>query len=300
MMMAKKADRSAWASGLKLKFMNSSSAPVLYHVGCRTSFDPELQKLARITVDLLNTAGIDFMVAGSDESCCGGRAYEMGYQGELIKFAEHNIQNWKSNNIKTVVTACSDCFAAFKVDYYKLGFDHPVEILHITQFLERLLEEGKLKPKAEVPLTVAYHDPCHLGRKSEPSIRWSGVERKVMGQLVLHSPIKEYRRGTYGIYESPRSVLKSIPGLKLVEMERIKEYAWCCGAGGGVIEAFPDFALWSAQERIVEAKAAGARALVTACPWCERNFNDALKSNGKDFGVYDILEIVANSCIGGK
>jgi len=300
MMLGKKADRGAWAEGLGIKHILTDPAPVLFHAGCRISYDEELQKLARTAASLLKLAGVDFAIAGPDETCCGGRAYEMGYQSELIKFAEHNLEMWKSNGVKTVVTACSDCYTAFKVDYYKMGYDYDVEILHITQYLERLLDEGKLKPIRAVPLTVTYHDPCHLGRKSEPHIRWQGVERKTMGQLVLHSPIKEYRRGTYGVYETPRNVLRSIPGLKLVEMERIKEYAWCCGAGGGVLEAYPDFAVWSALERIAEAKASGATALVTACPWCERNFNDALSETDDSFGIYDVVEIVAQACEGGS
>ena len=93
-----------------------------------------------------------------------------------------------------------------------------------------------------------------------------------------------------GLYDQPRDIIKSIPGVELVEMERIKEYAWCCGAGGGVKEAYPDFNTFTAQERIEEAKATGAEALVTACPWCERNFLDTL--NGDKMKVYDIVELV--------
>jgi Fe-S oxidoreductase len=90
-------------------------------------------------------------------------------------------------------------------------------------------------------------------------------------------------------------VLRSIPGLKLIEMERIKEYAWCCGAGGGVMEGYPDFALWTALERIEEAKATGAEAIVTACPWCERNLTDAIKRSGDKMKVYDVVELVGMS-----
>ncbi len=90
----------------------------------------------------------------------------------------------------------------------------------------------------------------------------------------------------------PRNVLKSISGLELVEMERIREYAWCCGAGGGVMEAYPDFSIWTAGERIAEAKSTGAEAMVTACPWCERNFIDTVKTNKERLKVYDIVELV--------
>jgi Fe-S oxidoreductase len=114
----------------------------------------------------------------------------------------------------------------------------------------------------DVPMKVTYHDPCHLGRHLSP-----------------------------GVYEPPRSILKSLPGIELVEMDRNRENAWCCGAGSGVKEANSNLALWTANERLKEAKAAGAEALVTNCPWCERNFKDAIKEYGGEMEIYDIAEI---------
>ena len=95
-----------------------------------------------------------------------------------------------------------------------------------------------------------------------------------------------------GVYEPPREILRRIPGLELVEMYRIKEYAWCCGAGGGVVDAYPDFSIWTAKERIEEAKCTGAEAIVSACPWCERNFIDAINAKDEKMKVYDIVELV--------
>jgi len=293
-----KSERGRWAEGLNVKDITRDTAEVVFHAGCRFSFDEDLWKIARGAVTLLQRAGVDVGIAGSEETCCGGRAYEMGYQGELIKYAEHNIDTWRAAGAKTVVTACADGYNAFKVLYDKVGMTPNVEVLHITQYLERLIQEGRLKLTKAIPITVTYHDPCHLGRKAEPHIRWQGVERKEYGQLVLHDPIKIFRRGTYGVYEPPRNVLRRIPGLRLVEMERIKEYAWCCGAGGGVKEAYPDFAIGTAQERIEEAKATGASALVTACPWCERNFIDAISQSGDSIKVYDVVELVQQACDG--
>jgi Fe-S oxidoreductase len=108
----------------------------------------------------------------------------------------------------------------------------------------------------------------------------------------VYEPRKPRYNGAFGVYDTPRAVLRSIPGLELVEMERIREYAWCCGAGGAVREAYPDFSLWTAGERIKEAESTGAEALVTACPWCERNFGDAVKANSGTMKVYDIIELV--------
>ena len=204
---------------------------------------------------------------------------------------DHNIEAWGNAGVKTVVTACSDCYTAFKVWYSRFGHNE-FEILHITEYLARMIKEGKIKFTKEVPMTVTYHDPCHLGRLSEPWVPWEGKEKKVLGQLVLQDPPKTWRRGENGVYEPPRDILKSIPGIKLVEMPRIKEYAWCCGSGGGVKEAYPDFATWTAGERIDEAKSTGAEAIVTACPWCERNFIDTISERGEKMKVYDIIELL--------
>jgi Fe-S oxidoreductase len=141
-------------------------------------------------------------------------------------------------------------------------------------------------------MTVTYHDPCHLGRLAEPWIHWKGKEIKVMGQMICHEPPKQYRRGVNGVYDIPREILKSIPGLELVEMYRNRESAWCCGGGGGVREAYPEFANWTAMERIREAKAVGAKALVTACGWCRRQFMDGMEKSADKIEVYDIVELV--------
>ena len=293
MMQQLKAERGKWAKGLKVKDLTKETAEVLYHAGCRYSFDQELWPVVRGAVNLLKKARVDVGIMGKEEACCGGRAYEMGYQGELTKYAEHNAEMWRTAGVKTVVTSCSDCYQAFKVLYDKIGKKPAgIEVLHITEYLDRLIKEDKLKLTREVPLTVTYHDPCHLGRLAEPWLHWEGVERKILGQLTIQEPPKEWRRGAKGIYDPPRSIISSIPGIELVEMDRIREYAWCCGAGGGVKEGYPDFATWAAGERINEAKATGAEAIVTACGWCERNFNDAIKENGYKIKVIDIAELV--------
>ena len=157
------------------------------------------------------------------------------------------------------------------------------EVLHTVEFFDRLIKQGKIKLTKAVPMTVTYHDPCHLGRQGEPYVPWKGKEKKIFNQIVVYEPRKPSYNGAWGVYEPPRDVLKSIPGLELVEMERIKEYAWCCGAGGGVKEAYPEFSAWTATERIEEAKSTGAEAIVSACPWCERNFIDAIKTDGAGY-----------------
>ena len=291
MMMRPKADRGKWSEGLDVKDLTKESAEVVFHGGCQIGFDEELGKIGRITLTLLKNAGTDIGIfPGKDENCCGGKAHEMGYLGELIKYAESNIEAWANAGVKTVVTACSDCYYTFKNLYPRVG--SRFEVLHTVEFIDRLVKEGKIKLSKSIPLTVTYHDPCHLGRLGEQCVPWEGEEKKILGQVIIHEPPKSTNYGANGVYEPPRDILNGIPGLKLVEMERIREYAWCCGAGGGVREGYPDFSSWTAKERIEEAKSTGAQAIVSACPWCERNFIDAVSENGGKMKVYDVVELV--------
>jgi Fe-S oxidoreductase len=263
---------------------------VAFFAGCRYSYDQELWKIPRAALNVFTRAGVDIGILGTDESCCGGRAYQMGYREEFAKIARKNIETFERAGIKTLVTSCSDCYHAFKRLYPPLG--SKVEVLHSVELLDRLIKQSKLKLGRSVPLTVTYHDPCHLGRQGEPYVSWNGKEKKIFNQVVAYDPPKPRYNGAWGIYDPPREVLKSIPGLKLVEMERIREYAWCCGAGGGCSEAFPEFAAWTAGERIEEAGTTGAQALVTACPGCERSFLNAAGAGGQKMKVMDVVELV--------
>jgi len=269
MMLKPKADRGKWAEGLDIKNITKEPAEVVFHAGCHLCYDEELCKVARIAVTMLKKAGVDVGIMGQDEICCGARVYDMGYRGEFTKYATSNIESWATAHVKTVVTACSDGYYAIKRLYPELGSN--VEVLHIVELIERLIKEDKITFTKPIPMTVTYHDPCHLGRRSNVY---------VPGKAIM------------GVYEPPREILRSIPGLELVEMYRIKEYAWCCGAGGGVVDAYPDFSIWTAKERIEEAKYTGAEAIVSACPWCERNFIDAIDARHEKMKVYDIIELV--------
>jgi Fe-S oxidoreductase len=282
--------RGQWAEGIEVKNITKDRSGVIYHAGCRTCSRKTMWKVARATVVLLQKAGVDVGIALEHESCCGGRAYQMGYKEDFLRQAKHNMEQFRKSGAAILVTGCSDCYHAFKVLYDKFGMKGDLEVLHTTEYLDRLIKADKIKPTNKLPIRVTYHDPCHLGRLGEPYIHWEGKE--VPGHIRIFDPPKEYRRGTYGVYEPPRDILRSIPGLKLIEMDRIKEYAWCCGAGGGVKETNPEFALWAAKERIGEAEATGAEAVVTACPGCEQSLKDAIKDNGSMLKVYDIVELL--------
>jgi Fe-S oxidoreductase len=283
-------NRGEWAAGLNLKDATKEKVDVLFHVGCLTSYDRKMQKLAKATAKILQKAGVDFGIAGDSEQCCGGRAYQMGYKEDFLRQAKKNMALIKNAGVKTVVTACADGYQAFKVLYDKHGMKGDLQVLHISECIDNLVKDGRLKLGKKVDVSVTYHDPCRLGRLGEPWTHWEG--QKIPGDRFVFDPPKVYRKGTHGIYEPPRRVLKNIPGLKLTEMNRIKEYSWCCGSGGGVSESNPEFAKWTAMERIEEAASTGAEAIISACPWCEQTFTEAVQQSGSSLKVYDIVELV--------
>jgi len=216
----------------------------------------------------------------------------MGYKEDFLRQAKRNMALFQKSGAEILVTGCADGYHAFKTLYDKYGVKNGLEVLHTTEYLDRLIKEGRLKPTRKVAMRVTYHDPCHLGRLGEPYLHWPQEQVPVKTNILAP---KELRRGTYGIYEPPRDVIRSIPGLKFVEMDRIKEYTWCCGSGGGVNDSNPGFARWTAEERINEAESTGAEAIVTACPWCEKNFKDAIKENGSKIKIYDVVELLAKA-----
>ena len=239
------AKRGEWAEGLGLKDCTKEKVDVVFHVGCQTSFNKNMWHLAQTTAKLLQNAGVNFGVAGENETCCGGRAYQMGYRDDFLAQAKKNMEMIKKSGANTLITGCADGYQAFKVLYDQYGFKGDLEVLHVTEYLDRLIKENKLTLTKPVDMVVTYHDPCHLGRMGEHYIHWEG--REVIDEIRTLDPPREYRRGTYGVYEAPRDLLRSIPGLKPVEMDRIKEYAWCCGSGGGVSESNPEFSMWTAR-----------------------------------------------------
>ena len=281
--------RGQWSRGLNLKDIAESKAKVLYYPGCNYSYDPKLQGIPRLTAKILNKAGVDFGILGEREMCCGTLALQAGDRKSFTTLAETNINTFHRLGIDKIITSCPICYSTFKVDYKRYGWETKFEVLHSTEFLAQLLEEGILKLNKKVPLVATYHDPCHLGRLGEAYKEWKG-KRVKHGRY--EPPTKELRQGTYGIYEPPRTLLNKIKGLKLVEMERSKEYSFCCGAGGGVREVYPDFSLATAKERIGEAVATGAEALITSCPWCESNFEKATQHGNMEIKLYSLLDLI--------
>ena len=279
----KKANRAAWLGDLKVK--NAlDGAEVIFFPGCRYSYDEKLFADAQGALKIVMATGADVGVMGDADMCCAGRAYQQGFYDEFNAQAEANIKAIEKTGAKLIVTPCADCYHAFKRLYPKLGLK--VEVLHITEFIDKALADGTLKLSKKLGYTVTYHDPCHLGRQGDPYVAWNGQEKKIRNQIHTWDPPRPRYIGAHGIYEAPRNVIKAT-GCTLVEMERIMEYSWCCGAGSGCSVHSPELSSYTANERIEEAKATGAAIIATACPWCKANFENA---GGME--VKDILELV--------
>ncbi|MFX1449413.1 MAG: (Fe-S)-binding protein [Promethearchaeota archaeon] len=244
------------------------NAELAYFVGCTSAYREK--ELAKNTVEILNKTNTPFRILGSDEICCGSPLLRTGMQKQAIELAKSNVEAIEKAGIKKLIFSCAGCYRTILVDYPELlGKKLNFEVEHITQFLDRLIKEGKIKLK-ELNKTVTYHDPCHIGR---------GI-------------MSDSRPRRKGLYKQPRKILEAIPGLKFVEMVRNKENAWCCGAGGGVKAAFKDMALETAIDRINEAVDTGADILVSSCPFCQRNLMDAIKESGAKIEFKDIVELV--------
>jgi len=267
----------------------AAKADVLYFAGCMASYsNPEI---AQATVKILAGTGTKFMLM-ADEWCCGNILYSVGMYDEAKELAKRNVKMVRDSGAKTLLVSCAEGYRMWKVDYPKmlgikteeLGF----KVVHLTELVDELRKKGVLKLNKPVDARLTYHDSCSISRLSEPWKPYSGT-RGLWGAV---SPKLERRRGTGGIYMQPREALKSIPGLELVEMIRIRENAFCCGAGRGTTYAFPDLANWSAEQRLKEVKEVGAEALVSTCPWCKDNFTKAAKRTGQALKVYDFSEII--------
>jgi len=166
------------------------------------------------------------------------------------------------------------------------------QVVHATEFLAGLIATEKLPLPRPVERKVTYHDPCYLGRQSEPPLAWEGEYRKTHGCMTYTDPLREINRGVRGVFDDPRSILRAIEGLDFVEMARIREYAFCCGGGGGVPQAHPELARKTALHRLEEAADAGAECLVTACHHCRANFAQAQRLESGALPVVDVIDLV--------
>ncbi|MBP2625731.1 MAG: hdrD 4 [Firmicutes bacterium] len=267
----------------------ADKADVVYFVGCSSAYaNPEI---AQATAKIFNAAGTSFMLM-KDEKCCGNTVYSVGMYDEAKKIAQENIAAVKATGAKTLVTSCAECYRMWKVDYPKLldisteelGF----EVIHLIEFADKAVAEGKLKLTKPVDMRFTYHDACSVSRLCDPWKPYKG-ERGWMGMIY---PGLLRRRGRHGLYKQSRNLLNAIPGAEFVELIRVRENSFCCGGGRGTKEAFPEFAQFAANHRMEEVKAVGAEVLVSACPWCKNNFAQSAKAGDENIKVMDIAEII--------
>ncbi len=260
-------ERFAW---LPENYVDDSDADTALFVGCGAYTHPEI---ALAAVKILKAGGVKFKLLYEDEWCCGASLWRGGLVDEAEKLILRNAETFHAHGIKTVITACAECFGAFRGIYPRFC-DMDVEILHISQVALSLLQQGAIHLKAaEKPMRVCYHDPCMLGRLSEPYIHWEG-EIKPFG---LHVPEKQWRRGEKGVYFEPRELIKAIDGLEMVEMSRNLEDAYCCAFHSR--DTDPDMSAFAASERRREAESAGAEMLISCCPFCHEALDgEALRS----------------------
>ncbi|MFB0561000.1 MAG: (Fe-S)-binding protein [Candidatus Lokiarchaeia archaeon] len=234
------------------------TADTLLYFGCVTAY--RFGETGKAIVELLKKAGYDFTIT-PDEGCCGMHPYWDGETKLTSDIANENVEIFKKTGAKKIVTACAGCYSTFKNAYPELVDNFNLEVVHFSELLLELIKNGKLKLRETKPMKVTYHDPCHLGRHAE-------------------------------VYDAPREVIKSIPGVELIEMEHSREDSQCCGGGGGYFTAFPENAVEIAEKRVREAEETGADALVTTCPLCKTNLDLAIKRLDSNLELYDLADLV--------
>lgn len=255
--------RLIWSDNLpeRPSQLEARQAEVLYFVGCVGALYPQTYGVPQSFVQILGQAGVDYTVLGGNEWCCGYPVYGAGMKDRLVELAEHNCTRLAESKAKVLVTSCPSCYYTWHHLYPEvLGRPVPVEVLHSTQFLARLIDGGQLE-LGPVEDVVTYHDPCDLGRKS-------------------------------GIYDEPRRVLQSIPGLTFREMVQHGPASLCCGGGGDIAMYATDVVDEVAQRRMQQAQAVEARYIVSACQQCKRTLTTGARKARIRIRPIDITELV--------
>jgi Fe-S oxidoreductase len=255
-----RAKRADWAKGLDVKAF-SDDMEILYFPGCYLCYDPRLKKVAAATANILKKAGVEFGILGTQENCCGESIRKTGNEDTFKHLAKENIKAFIDNGVKKILVSSPHCYHTFKNEYPEFMVNF--EVVHMSQYLLELINEGRLQLTKDYGKKITYHDPCYLGRHN-------------------------------GIFDEPREALKKVPGSELIEMPDSREDSLCCGGGGGRIwmetpkgERFCDL-------RVEQSVGVGAEVLVTACPYCITNFEDSRLSLEYDEAteIKDITEVI--------
>lgn len=260
--------RLIWAQNLEpmpeqLQAVQPGQAEVLLFTGCVSAFYPMAYSIPQSLVQILEQAGVTYTTMGGEERCCGYPLYLAGMGDRVLELARHNIAQAQAIAPKYLVATCASCYYTwhhlypeYTGDQSDLGF----QVLHATELLARLIEEGRIR-MAELPWVVTYHDPCDLGRKS-------------------------------GVYEAPRFIIKSIPGMELREMPNNRSDAICCGGGGDVAMMETDVVEHIAERRLAQAVGTGAEAIISSCQQCKRTLLQGARKAKTRIRVLDVTELV--------
>lgn len=253
--------RTDWQQGLDIPTFGPDTEYFLF-VCCHSCYDPRSTKIAKSIARLLKAADVSFGVIGTEENCCGESLRKIGDEELFQKLAQANIELFSSRGVRKIITTSPHCLWSFKNEYPELGGEW--EVIHYTDLLASLQAEGKFASTRELQKTVAFHDPCYLGRHN-------------------------------GLYDPPRKLLSGIPGVRIAELERHQKESLCCAGGGGRIWAEIPIGERFGELRIHEAIAAGAEVLATSCPYCVNMLTDACKSLDKSevLEIKELAEILA-------
>ena len=258
--------RTDWAEGLDVPTMaEKPDAEVLFWVGCTAALEQRSQAIARSMVKVLKAAGVDFAILGDEETCTGDPARRMGNEYLFQILAQQSIETLNNYQVKKIVTICPHCFNTMKNEYPQFGGTY--EVLHYSQFVDGLIGEGKIKPIKMIESNVAYHDSCYLGRHN-------------------------------GVYDEPRNVVKSVPGLNLIEMEpHCRGQGFCCGAGGGHMWLEESGGTRVNHTRTDHFLGTGADTVAVSCPFCLQMLTEGIQAKGLEGEkqALDVLEILADS-----
>ena len=250
--------RGKWAKGLKLKDAQKEPVEVLLFIGCTMSLNPELAVRAKKAAAVMQAAGVGVGILGAAEPCCGSVQKRIGDRELAEEMIEQNTALLNGLGSSVIITLCAGCCNMLKTEYAGLT----PKVYHLVEYLARLVKDQKIALTKNQQLTVAYHDPCHLGRH-------------------------------LGVFNPPRDILKALPGITLVERTATRENTICCGAGGGMrLFEGGAFAQDMGREAVRAARAAGAQAIVSACPFCETNLETAAQGLEAPMPVYDIIDLV--------
>jgi len=257
-------DRPMWVQALSEvpeHLFQKEKAQVVYFVGCVASYFPMTKRIPQSFAQILVKAGIDFTLLGGEEWCCGFPLIAAGMRKKAEALMQHNLEKVKDKGAKAVVFTCPSCYHTWKERFHT-----EIEIFHATEFIKKLIDEGKIRLKGR-QTKLTYHDPCDLGRAG-------------------------------GVYEAPRQILKAIPGVELVEMEANREQCRCCGGGGDLEIVNPDLSASLAQAKIEEIRATGADLVISACQQCLRTILATARKKKIPMVAMDITEFVLKNMDG--